>query len=224
MIKAASIILGAGMSSRMKSYEPRSLLKLKDGNLIQHQVEAIRSKYDGDVILVSGFKTAKILKKTRTFGIKVVENERYQTTNSFESLRLGLAQTDADAVFICHGDLYFDVDVLDNIHNSSFIVKDTYGQIPAREVGFIEQAGLVTTLSYGLAEKWGQMLYLTGNELALLREICLKEGHKFERKLLFEGINHLIDLGGKLAVKESPGSKIVEIDTIGDLKNENFNS
>lgn len=224
MIKATSIILGAGMSSRMKSYEPRSLIKLKDGLLIEHQAKALRTKYEGDIILVSGFKTNKVIKKTRNLNIKVVENQQYQENNSFESLRLGLEKTNANAVFICHGDLYFDVDVLDNIHDESFIVKDTYGQIPAREVGFIEHDGYVASLSYGLPNRWGQMLYVTGNELKLLREICMFARKNFERKLLFEGINHLIDMGGKFAVKESPGSRIVEIDTIGDLKNENLNS
>lgn len=224
MIKATTIILGAGMSSRMKSYEPRSLIKLKNGLLIEHQVKTLREKYDGDIILVTGYKTSKVTKKTKNLDVKIVENTNYQETGSFESLRLGLKATNADTIFVCHGDLYFDVETLDNIHNESFIVKDTYGQIPSREVGFIEHNGYVTNLSYGLPNKWGQMLYLVNNELSTLREICLRENKKFERKLLFEGINYLIDHGGRLAVKESPGSRIVEIDTIGDLKNENLNS
>ena len=57
-------ILSAGISSRMKTHEPRSLLKIGDKSLIEHQCEIIKSIfYENEIILVIGYKSEKIIKK-----------------------------------------------------------------------------------------------------------------------------------------------------------------
>lgn len=217
-IKATSVILAAGVSNRMKSYEPRSLLKLGGYTLAEIQADRFKNRYDGDIILVAGFKANKVARKLNKIGVKVIENENYQTTSAFESLRLALVDNDAESICVVHGDILFSHQALEVDHSSSFIVLDTYGQIHDREVGVICVDNEATTLSYGLPIKWAQITYLTGQELKLLRKLCQLEHKKFGRRLWFEAINHIIDLGGKFKCHTPVDSIIKEIDAIGDLR------
>lgn len=217
-IKATSVILAAGVSNRMKSYEPRSLLKVGGYTLAEMQIVNFKNKYDGDVILVAGFKSNKVARKLSKIGVKVIENENYQTTSAFESLRLALLNSDAEGVCVTHGDIIFNLDALNVDHSHSFLLVDTYGQIHDREVGLISVNGEATTLSYGLPTKWAQIAYLTGRELELLRWIFNTEYKRFGRRLWFEAINHIIDLGGKFKCYAPENLYIKEVDAIGDLK------
>jgi CTP:phosphocholine cytidylyltransferase-like protein len=217
-IKATSVILAAGVSNRMKSYEPRSLLKVGGYTLSEIQVSNFKQRYDGDIVLVSGFKANKVNKKLSKIGVKVVENKNYQDTSAFESLRLALQDNKTDSACIIHGDILFNLDSLDVDHSESFILADNNNQIHEREVGVISIDGEVTTLYYGLPLKWAQITYVTGKEYNLLKQMCELESAKFSRRLWFEAINHIIDLGGKFKCYTPPNMQILEIDAIGDLR------
>ena len=51
MSDTAVAILGAGVGSRIKSHEPRSLIKIGDKTLIEHQVSMIRNSFENPEII-----------------------------------------------------------------------------------------------------------------------------------------------------------------------------
>jgi len=90
------------------------------------------------------------------------------------------------------------------------------GQLDAAEVGIAYQDGMVTTLSYALSTKWGQMAYLRDSELQLFRQIVWnnKLAHQW---FLYETLNHVMAKGGKFHVHHPQQAKIVEVDRYTDL-------
>ena len=68
-------ILSAGSGSRIKSHEPRSLIKIGNKTLIEHQLSTIRDCFESpDIIAVVGCKAEKIIKKMRG-DVRIVENQ-----------------------------------------------------------------------------------------------------------------------------------------------------
>ena len=171
----SAIILSAGVGRRIKSYEPRSLLKVGGKTLLEHQVSILRQVFhEPDIVVAVGYAANKIMKK-KDANIRAVENQLYKTTNSFESLRLGINNSIGDSVLFFHGDLYFNAETLEGLdYSKSFILVDNKNQISDREVGVTIVKEKATIFSYGLDTKWCQVAFLAGKELSLLRQICLK--------------------------------------------------
>ena len=117
------VILSAGAGLRIRSNEPRSLIKIKDKTLINHQIEAVCNSFKAcEVIGVFGIHIDKIIKKVDS-RIRVVENQLYEDTNNSESMRLGLNNSLFENVIFIHGDIYFDSTLLkDANYNKSFLV------------------------------------------------------------------------------------------------------
>ena len=64
MQDTAVVLLGAGIGSRIRSHEPRSLIKIENKTLIQHQVTTIRELFkEPEIISVVGCKAQKVIKK-----------------------------------------------------------------------------------------------------------------------------------------------------------------
>ena len=75
-----------------------------------------------------------------------------------------------------------------------------------------------TILSYGLPIKWGQIAFITGREYKILKNIFNKYEDQDKKKLSFEIINMIINMGGKFLCHEPEKMSIVEIDRIKDIK------
>ena len=218
------VIVSAGAGSRIRSNEPRSLIKIKNDTLINHQIQAITDTFKTyEIIGVFGTQIEKILKKVDN-RIRVVENQLHNETNNSESMRLGLNNSLYDNVLFIHGDIYFKSSLLKSAdYTKSFLVVDANEDMSEKEVGLTASGNKVSILSYGLEKKWCQMCFLTGKELKILKSIFLKFQESDKKMLSFEVINKIIENGGSFACHEKKGSHVVEIDCIKDINNENFN-
>lgn len=215
----AIAILSAGSGSRIRSYEPRSLLKIGNSCLIDHQINTIQQCFDNpEIISVVGCHARKVIKKTKG-KIRIVENQLHTTSNSSESLRLAFNNTIKKNILFMHGDLYFNEDTLKNLdYSKSFLIVDTNSQIKDNEVGVTVFENNATILSYGLPIKWGQIAFITGREYKILKNIFNKYEDQDKKKLSFEIINMIINMGGKFLCHEPEKMSIVEIDRIKDIK------
>ena len=228
-IKRSSLTTGvallcAGLGNRIKSNEPRSLIKIGGSCLLNWQLDALNSMFVKPNILVGvGVESQKIMKKF-SGQVSFVENQLYETTGSFETLGLLVNASTDDSILLVHGDLYFNSDILEAADFSkSFVVLDTANSIGDREVGITMVNDKVSILSYGLKDKWAQMAFFTGKELAMLRQLCCKANQESKSLLTFEIINSIINKGGSFRVHKPNKTFIVEIDCMKDIKNENFN-
>lgn len=220
----AVIILSAGIGNRIKSNEPRSLLKIGTKSLIEHQINIINcSVKNCEIIGVFGYAIDKIIKKIAG-KLRVVENQLYENTNNSESLRLAVNNTSKKNILFLHGDLYFNSSTLKDLSfKKSFIVIDNKGMMHPKEIGVTIHNNKATNLSYGLSTKWCQIAFMTGKELKILKNVLSKLHGNQKKTLSFEIINKMISMGANFRCYEPNEMNILEIDCIKDLKNENFN-
>lgn len=216
------IILTAGIGSKIKSYEPRSLIKLNNKTLIEHQMDAFKQKLPKcDFITVVGYECSKIIRKIQG-KTRIVENCIYNECNNGESLRLGVNNSLSDNLFIIHGDINFDKSIIDDFtYNESFVVTVT--GLEEREVGITSTDGYINSFSYGLEKKWGQIVFLNSTDVEVLRKLLLRNDFNTKFMLTFEILNKLIESGVRFKEIEVDSKKIKEIDTAKDIINEYFN-
>lgn len=215
----AITILSAGVGSRIKSYEPRSILKIGSKTLLEHQLETINRCFSGpEIICVFGYDAQKIIKKFDK--IRIIENQLYETTNSSESLRLAINNTNKNGVLFMHGDLLFNVETLNSIsYNKSFVLIDNKKMFDVSEVGVTIGANKKASIfSYGLNTKWCQIAFITGKELKIAKAIFNKFENHDKKMLLFELLNKMINLGASFDCIEPTNMKILEIDRIKDIE------
>ena len=211
-------LLSAGNGSRIKSYEPRSLLKIKGSYLLDHQIKTINASLESpEIITVVGCHANRVIKKVRGKS-RFVENQIHETTNSSESLRLAFNNSTNFNFLFMHGDLHFNTKTLDVPFEKSFVIVDNQNRFKDSEVGLTKNQERLSILSYGLPEKWAQIAFVTGNEYEILRSIFNKYEAQDKKRLSFEIINTIIEMGGKFACYEPRGMKITEIDRIKDIK------
>ena len=207
------------MGSRIRSYEPRSLLRIGNKSLIDHQINTINQCLGyPEIINVVGCHANKVVKKTRE-KVRNVENQLYETTNSSESLRLAFNNTCNKNILFMHGDLYFNEHTLKKLrYDKSFVLVDNENRIKETEVGVTICNGKLSIMSYGLDTKWAQMAYITAKEYKILKGIFQKYENQDRKKLSFEIINMIVSLGGKFECYEPEKMSITEIDRIKDIK------
>ena len=189
----AIIILSAGIGARIKSNEPRSLIKIGNKTLVEHQIDIINNTINNqEIIGVFGYAIEKIIKKIAG-KLRVVENQVYQETNNSESLRLAVNNTSKKNIMFLHGDLYFNDSVFSKLnYKKSFLIVDNKEMMKPKE-------------------------------LKILKNILQKLQGSQKKLLSFEIINKMISMGANFECYEPNNMSIVEIDCIKDLKNENFN-
>lgn len=211
-------ILSAGIGPRIKSYEPRSLIKIGNKTLLEHQISAISQCFnDPEIITVVGCKADRIIKKMRG-GVRIVENQIYEKTNTSESMRLAFNNSMKNNFLFMHGDLYFNIQTLKNVdYDRSFVIVDTKNMMTEKEVGLTIHNNNATIFSYGLSTKWCQIAYMTGRELKILKNIFNKFDDTQKKMLSFEILNKMISMGAMFKCYEPENMSILEIDRIKDL-------
>tara|TARA_R110000824_G_scaffold808_5_gene4972 strand:+ start:4930 stop:5637 length:708 start_codon:yes stop_codon:yes gene_type:complete len=215
----AIAILSAGAGSRIKSYEPRSLLRIGDKSLIEHQISVIRECFEEpDIMSVVGYDCERVIKKINN-STRIVENQLHDQSNTSESIRLAFHNTAKKNFLFFHGDLYFNKETLQNLdYKKSFIIIDTSGQMADKEVGVTVSENKASILSYGLPVKWAQIVYVTGREYRILKNIFQKYTLPDKKLLSFEIVNRMIAMGAQFNCYEPEKMSIVEIDRIKDLR------
>jgi len=120
-----TVILGAGMGSRLKKMTPKPLVILKnDKNILDYQLEKILKLSDNnDIIVVVGYKKEEITNKYPQ--LTYVFNERYSQTNTGKSLLLALESTEPQDILWINGDIFFEEGILPKlleVNNSCVLV------------------------------------------------------------------------------------------------------
>ena len=211
------IIPSAGMGKRMRSYGPKSLIKVTpDKNIIDNQIEIINKNFNNhEVILVCGFEADKLMNNTPDNIVKI-ENENYEKTNVVRSIGLGLRAATSDKVLIIYGDLVFNEETIKNLKpETSSLVVDSSSTMKDDEVGCNISNHNVEQMLPDIDNKWAQIAFLIGDELEMLKKISWNrdKSHYFG----FEAMNEIIEKGGKFKSLSPQGMKITDVDSSKDL-------
>ncbi len=214
--KNLSIVIPlAGLGRRMKSFGPKSLITLRRGQTVlrrQRRREGrLRDLYPrSEVIVVLGHEAEQIRPVLPRY-VKVVFNSQYETTNVGHSLWIGVSAATRENVLIVYGDLVFNRTLVSLPDlSASLVVVDTRGQMTADEVGVNVVDGEALQFSYGLTQKWAQVVLLAGKDKGIfLKVACPPERARFYG---FELLNLAIDRGTRFLVYSPARGRVAEID------------
>ncbi|MGK9221040.1 MULTISPECIES: NTP transferase domain-containing protein [unclassified Microbacterium] len=189
-----TVILAAGMGSRLGRVLPKSLTVLSDGrSIMQQQHENIRAAFGDDarITTVVGYRAEDIVE--RFPDANYVYNERYDQTNTSKSLLRALSATGRGGVLWMNGDVVFDPRILDraigNIQaDQSFVTVNT-AKVSDEEVkytvtpeGWIDE--LSKTVVGGIGEAVGINYISQRDKRAFMRQLSrVDDQDYFERGL-----------------------------------------
>lgn len=211
------IIPVAGLGKRMKAYGPKASICIdKDETVLSRQIKILRSFFPrSKIVVVCGFQKEKIYEIVDN-EIVCVENKNYKESNVCLSISLGIKNLFFKKLLIVNGDLVFSTEIFLNIpKNYSWVAIDTNVNQRSSEVGVNIVNDQITNFCYGLTPKWGHIVYLTGKEMEIFKDIVSLE--KSEKKFSFEILNEIIDFGGNIKPQIHKKWKLVEIDTSKDI-------
>jgi len=208
------IILSAGTGRRTKNHGNKSLIAYGNKRIIDHQVETIRSTYGAstDIILVTGHMANKVIRGVDK--VRVVENPFFESANIVESMRIGINCSLESNVFFIHGDLIFSQSFIKPPSENAICVPiDKNSKLDKTAVGVITNDESVKNFSYGLPDKWSQIVFFPQN---IFKQIKTKLNNADKNMSSFEFMNDLIKSKYDISYYESPKGKIKEVHSMKD--------
>lgn len=218
-----TIILAAGIGSRLENPYPKTLTMLINGcSILQTQVKSLTRYIDiHDIIIVVGFKKELIMEAFPN--LMYVYNDYFDTTNTSKSLLKGIQKVKNEDVLWLNGDVVFDHKIIDRLLKSKFscmVVNTT--ETEEEEVKYsVNDDGSIKEVSKRVKNPLGEALGINlvkASDIELLKN-CLKECNNndyFERGIelaILQGLNiYPVDVSDLMCI---------EVDFIGDLRKAN---
>lgn len=223
-----TVILAAGMGTRLGRALPKSLTQLSDGRTImQQQHENIRAAFGSDarITTVVGYRAETIIDAFPD--AEYVHNERYDQTNTSKSLLRALTATGRGGVLWMNGDVVFDPRVLGRAAalieaEQSFVTVNT-SKVSDEEVkytlddnGFIDE--LAKTTQNGIGEAVGINFISRHDKRALIHQLQrVDDQDYFERGLELA----IAENGLRVSAMDISDLYAVEVDFAEDLARAN---
>ena len=88
MKKTGAVLVAAGMSSRMKGFKP--MLPYGDSTIALHVVSVLEELGIAPIVVVTGHRADELKEHLSCTCVRFVKNERYKTSQMFESVKLGI--------------------------------------------------------------------------------------------------------------------------------------
>lgn len=222
-----TVILAAGIGSRLGNPLPKPLTLLKSGKTImQQQIDNLTRFFEVDTInIVVGFKKELILESfpDMTF----IYNQFFDQTNTSKSLLKALKKNHRDSVLWLNGDVVFDSEILKEltplmVANKSFVCVNTQ-KVGEEEVKYtLDESGYIKELSKKVVNGVGEAVginFISSKDINTLinrLEECAANDY-FER-----GIEMAIEKDNmKVSAVDISRFRCMEIDFKEDLDNAN---
>lgn len=106
-MRIGAVIVAAGMSTRMDDF--KQLMRIGDMTLVERVVVNFLRVGVKDIVMVTGYRAEEVEKTLHHFGITFLRNEDYETTQMFDSAKIGLdyLKDRCDRVLFCPADVPF---------------------------------------------------------------------------------------------------------------------
>lgn len=198
------VILTDEPSKGMKQFGPKSVLIYSKDYILNHQLEVINNVLpNAEIVIGVGFEAHKIINIKRP-SFRIVENVNFENTTCIETIRLCLNNITRERVLFIAGDCVFNNQELSEIIQSTCIVTSDKATI--NNIGIIKQDGFVTNFSFGLDEKWIQILNLGPEELPDFRKYV--NNQKNSKNLFHHAVEHLMSRNFPIKVVHNGTYKI----------------
>ena len=224
-----TVILAAGMGSRLGRSLPKPLTELSDGrSIMRQQHDNIRAAFGDQVKIttVVGYRAETIVESFPD--VDYVYNDRYDQTNTSKSLLRALTTTGRNGVLWMNGDVVFDPMILGRAialieRDQSFVTVNT-SKVSDEEVkytvtadGFIHE--LSKTVKDGIGEAVGINYISSRDKKAFIRQLTrVDDQDYFERGLELA----IAEDGMLIAPLDISDLYAVEVDFAEDLERANL--
>lgn len=224
-----TVILAAGMGSRLGRSLPKPLTELNDGrSIMRQQHDNIRAAFGDEarITTVVGYRAETIVEAFPE--VDYVYNDRYDQTNTSKSLLRALAATGRGAVLWMNGDVVFDPRVLGRAislieRDQSFVTVNT-SKVSDEEVKYTTSADgcikeLSKTVEGGIGEAVGINYISAADKKAFMRQLSrVDDQDYFERGLELA----IAEDGVRLQPLDISDLYAVEVDFAEDLERANL--
>ncbi|SBS70372.1 phosphocholine cytidylyltransferase family protein [uncultured Microbacterium sp.] len=224
-----TVILAAGMGSRLGRSLPKPLTELSDGrSIMRQQHDNIRAAFGSDarITAVVGYRAETIVEAFPE--AEYVYNDRYDQTNTSKSLLRALKATGKRAVLWMNGDVVFDPRVLGRAielieRDQSFVSVNT-AKVSDEEVKYtVDAEGFIKELSKtvvgGIGEAVGINYISRADKPALIAQLGrVDDQDYFERGLELA----IVENGLRLEPMDISDLYAVEVDFAEDLERANL--
>ena len=176
----ATVILAAGMGTRLGRPFPKPLTHLQDGrSIMQQQLDNLAARGDrGPVHIVVGFKKELIMEE---FPDEIfLYNPDYSETNTSKSLLRALQRAPEGGLLWMNGDVVFDAGILDRLADdlggSESLVCVNHASVGEEEVKYSTDGdGFIRELSKSVVDALGEAVGINyvapGDRKTLLRHL-----------------------------------------------------
>ncbi|MEZ3161809.1 phosphocholine cytidylyltransferase family protein [Microbacterium sp. BWT-B31] len=224
-----TVILAAGMGSRLGRALPKPLTELGDGrSIMRQQHDNVRAAFGGEarITTVVGYRAETIVEAFPH--VDYVYNDRYDQTNTSKSLLRALTATGRGGVLWMNGDVVFDPRVLGRAvslieREQSFVTVNT-SKVSDEEVKYtIDAEGCIAELSKtvvgGIGEAVGINYISAADKKSFIRQLQrVDDQDYFERGLELA----ILEDGLRLAPMDISDLYAVEVDFAEDLERANL--
>lgn len=106
-MNVGAVIVAAGMSARMNDF--KQLMKIGDLSMAERVVVNFQQAGVKNIVMVTGFQAKKVEKELQHSGITFLRNDEYETTEMFDSAKIGLSYLKdiCGQVLFCPADVPF---------------------------------------------------------------------------------------------------------------------
>ncbi len=106
-MKIGAVIVAAGMSARMKEF--KQLMKVGNMTLAERVVVNFQRAGIHEIVMVVGHRSKDMVRALKRYSIVFLENEDYETTEMFDSAKIGMdyLKDRCDKIFFCPADVSF---------------------------------------------------------------------------------------------------------------------
>lgn len=224
-----TVILAAGMGSRLGRSLPKPLTELNDGrSIMRQQHDNIRAAFGSSarITTVVGYRAETIVEAFPE--VDYVYNDRYDQTNTSKSLLRALNATGRGGVLWMNGDVVFDPRVLGRAialieRDQSFVTVNT-SKVSDEEVKYTTAADgsikeLSKTVVGGIGEAVGINYISSADKKAFIRQLTrVDDQDYFERGLELA----IAEDGVRLEPLDISDLYAVEVDFAEDLERANL--
>lgn len=199
------IILAAGRGTRLAPITekiPKCMVKLKEKPLILWNIEAAQNVGIKDIIVISGYKGEE-LEFLKEYGVKLIDNPMYETTNMVETLFIAREYFDSEFI-VSYGDIIYEEEILKKIiesKNDISVVVDhgweQYWKMRNEDI-FSDAESLVLDGDriINIGQKVNEIKYIQGQYIGLLKfkdsgVKALKDIYDKEKKAFSKNENYI---------------------------------
>lgn len=106
-MRTGAVIAAAGMSARMVQF--KQLMKIGNRTMAERVIMNFRQAGVEEIAMVVGYRSEQMEKELRGFGVTFLKNTAYETTEMFESVKIGFRyfQNRCEKVLFCPVDIPF---------------------------------------------------------------------------------------------------------------------